>query len=391
MNLNFDVKELPNIKFSINQITDYYNKVKEFNDLKWSPKNIETLDHNVSSLYSWAIQSNLKDSSKPCPPYDIKHDNTVLGTFDNPTDLVFGFGKILIDAIPNIRQTVISAHPPGTVIQQHIDNTEFVKVHIPIISNPKSFFCFGNNNYNLEIGKAYIINTTRPHGTDNQGNTDRVHLIFKIPVESIDEVMNNEWVLDPDQINFDCKKIENIKFNHKDLEDYYLDIKENYDYLKWIMPSVPRTNLEGLYGYAILTNCENVDERPSPPGMRKDKKAFDPIIKPTKMLKGFAKKLYDQIPYIEELVITGHPENSGIPPHVDKDEHVRVHIPIYANHESYFIINDNEYVLETNYAYIVNTKRTHATINKGNVDRVHLHFKIPIGKINTFLAADIQI
>jgi hypothetical protein len=388
---DFDIKELPNFKFSLQELKDYYAKVSQYDNLKWQPNSTNTLDHKVNGVYSWAIQSNLKDATKPCPPYDIKHDTEVLGTFDNPTELVFGFGKYIVDAIPDIRQTVISAHPPGTVIQQHIDNTEFVKVHIPIQTNNQSYFVFGDSKYNLQEGKAYLINTTNQHGTINQGDTDRIHLIFKIPVDNVDELLNAEWILDPSQINFDCKKIENIKFNFSELEDYYDDLVDNFDYLKWTMPEVPGTNLKGLYGYAILTNCENVDERPLPPGMRKDKKAFDPIIKPTKMLKGFAKKLYDQIPYIEELVITGHPENSGIPPHADKDEHVRVHIPLYANNDSHFIINEHPYVLEPNNVYIVNTKRIHTTINKGSTDRIHLHFKIPIGKINIFLRTQINV
>lgn len=389
--LNFDIKELSNIKFSMQDLKDYYDKVKKYENLKWTPEGTDTLTHKVNKMYSWAIQSNLKDPTKPCPPYDIKHDDTVLGTFDNPTELVFGFGKYFIDAIPNIRQTVISAHPPGTTIQQHIDNTEFVKIHIPIKTNKNSFFVFENNRYNLEVGKAYLINTTREHGTINNGDDDRIHFIFKIPIETVNELLSTEWILDPNQIDFDIKKIDNIHFSQKDLEDYYTDIKENFDYLKWTMPDTPNTKLGGLYGYGILTNKDNPDECTDPPGSRKDKTRYNPLIKPTKMLKGFAKKLFDQIPYMEELVITGHPSNSGIPSHVDKDEHVRVHIPLYTNNDSNFIVNETVYILEPNNAYIVNTKRIHTTINNGKCDRVHLHFKIPIGKINTFLKKDIQI
>ena len=172
---DFDIKELPNFKFSLQELKDYYAKVVQHDNLKWQPNSTNTLDHKVNNVYSWAIQSNLKDATKPCPPYDIKHDSEVLGTFDNPTELVFGFGKYIIDAIPDIRQTVISAHPPGTVIQQHIDNTEFVKVHIPIQTNDQSYFVFGDSKYNLQEGKAYLINTTNQHGTINQGDTDRVH------------------------------------------------------------------------------------------------------------------------------------------------------------------------------------------------------------------------
>lgn len=389
--LDFDIKELTNFKFSLEDLKDYYAKVSEYHNLKWQPTSTDTLDHKVSNLYSWAIQSNLKDATKPCPPYDIKDDNDVIGTFDNPTDLVFGFGKILIDAIPNIRQTVISAHPPRTVIQQHIDNIEYVKVHIPIQTNDQSYFVFGDSKYNLQEGKAYIVNTTNQHGTINQGDTDRIHLIFKIPIDTVDELLNTEWILDPNQIGFDLKEIDNIKFNFNELLDYYQDIKKNFEYLKWTMPVIPKTNLGGLYGYGILTNKENTDECTDPPGIRKDKNTYEPLVKPTKMLNGFAKKLYDQIPYMEELVITGHPNNSGIPPHIDKDEHIRIHIPILAGDNSFFFINENRYILDTKKVYLVNTKRIHTTINESNIDRVHLHFKIPIGKISQFLNTEINL
>ena len=387
--LNFDIKELSNIKFSMQDLKDYYDKVKKYENLKWTPEGTDTLTHKVNKMYSWAIQSNLKDPTRPCPPYDIKHDDTVLGTFDNPTDLVFGFGKILIDAIPNIRQTVISAHPPGTIIQQHIDNVEYIKIHMPIETNNESYFSFGETNYNLKIGKAYIINTTRLHGTVNSGDTDRVHLIFKIPIKNVEEFLNTEWVLDSAYLDFNLIELSNLQFNLDNLKEYYDDIKNNFDYLRWELPKIFENNTGGLYGYGILTNKDNVDEATDPPGSRKDKKHYEPLIKPTKMLKGLCKKLYDQIPYMEELVITGHPTSTGIPPHVDKDEHVRIHLPIYSNEQSYFIINDVEYVLEVGKAYIVNTKKMHTTYNKGISDRIHLHFKIPIGKINQFLSKEI--
>lgn len=392
MNLDFDIKELPNIKFSIESLREYYETVKNnFQHLKWTANGFDQKNHKVSELYSWAIQSNLKDISKPCPPYDIKHDIEVIGTFDNPTELLFGFGKIVVDAIPNIRQTVISAHPRGTVIEQHIDNTEFLKIHIPIYTNDESYFSFGDKNYNLQAGKAYLVNTTKSHGTVNDGTDDRIHFIFKIPIGSIDEILTTTWIFDPSLIDFDLLEIDNIIFNHQELIDYYMDIKNNYKYLRWELPETPNTRLGGLYGYGILSNKDDIEMPVDPPGTRTDKSKYDPLIKPTKILKGFAKKLYEKIPYIEELVITGHPYNSGIPPHTDKDEHIRIHIPITAGDKSYFVINDKRYILETSKAYVVNTKRIHTTINESSIDRIHLHFKIPIGKLHVFLQKKFEL
>ncbi len=392
MILDFDIKELPNFKFSHSQLLEYYEEiVKEYQHLKWTPENTNQLSHSVSKMYSWAIQSNLKNVNKPCPPYDIKHDIETIGTFDQSTDLMFGFGKLIVDAIPQIRQTVISVHPPGTIIQDHIDNPEFLKIHIPITTDKDSYFVFENQSYNLEEGKAYLINTTRLHGTINKGESDRAHFIFKIPINVVEQILNNDWIFDSKKLNFEILELSNVSFNFNELQDYYINIVKNFNYLKWTMPWIKETNLGGLYGYGILTNKENIEEPCDPPGIRKDKDRYNALIKPTRMLHGFSKKLYDNIPYMEELVITGHPPKTGIPPHIDKDEHIRIHLPIFSNPQSFFIINGNRYILEPKKIYAVNTKLMHHTINEGPDDRIHLHFKIPIGKFYNFLNTEIRV
>lgn len=147
-----------------------------------SPQNFDTLTHRVDEIYSWAIQSNLKDPSKPCPPYHIqdKESRDPSDSFQVPTELIFGFGKKIIDNFPNVRQTVIACHPPGSFIDQHIDTEQFVKIHIPIKTNEHSYFVFGEEEFNLEVGNMYLINTSLMHGTDNQGDSDRIHLICKM-------------------------------------------------------------------------------------------------------------------------------------------------------------------------------------------------------------------
>lgn len=195
MNLDFEVLELENIKFSHNELLNYYYILeKEFQSLKWSvDEKTDIKNHEVFGLYSWAIQSNLKNPLAPCPPYDIKHDNEVVGTFDVPTPLVFGFAEKFLNLIPGLRQTVIVNHPPGVKIHMHKDNEEFFKIHIPIITNDNAFFCFEKTRYNLKAGKAYLINTEKIHGTENLGDSDRIHFITKIRVENISTIINSEY------------------------------------------------------------------------------------------------------------------------------------------------------------------------------------------------------
>jgi len=85
---------------------------------------------------------------------------------------------------------VISAHPPATKIDLHEDNDEFIKVHIPIFTNNDAYFIINENRYNLLEQNIYLINTSLPHGTLNLGNSDRVHLIFKIPVNYVETFLH---------------------------------------------------------------------------------------------------------------------------------------------------------------------------------------------------------
>ena len=194
MTLNFKVIKLENFKFSYDELLAYYEQVvKNYQHLKWTlDSTVDSKNHDVTGIYGWAIQSNLLDPAKPCPPYDIKHDLEIHPNddFKVPTELIFGFAKKIIDTLPDCRQTVIGGHPPGTDIKLHLDNEIYLKIHIPIKTNDQSFFYFENEKFNLEEGNAYLINTEMLHGTCNYGESDRVHLLFKIPASQGLEFIN---------------------------------------------------------------------------------------------------------------------------------------------------------------------------------------------------------
>lgn len=202
--LEFKVKQLDNIKFDVNELIEYFHQLEQhYQHLKWTvPEDFDRKTHRVEEIYSWAIQSNMLDPTKPCPPYHIQkvEDRDPTDSFQVATELIFGFGKKIVDTFPNVRQTVIACHPTGTFIDQHIDSDNYIKVHIPIKTNPQSYFIFGEEKFNLLVGNAYLINTALMHGTDNQGDTERVHLIFKLSVSDAEELMATEYILSPNQL-----------------------------------------------------------------------------------------------------------------------------------------------------------------------------------------------
>lgn len=197
--LDFKVKQLKNVIFSHDELLEYYKEIeKKFQHLKWNPNaEIDKKTHAISKMYSWAIQSNLKDPTKPCPPYHIDSGEEVCENDDCrvPTEMIFGLAEKIIQQFPEVRQLGISGHPPGTRIDLHPDNDEFLKIHIPIKTNPLAWFYFEDEKFNLEEGKVYLINTTVLHGTLNNGPTDRIHLIFKFPLRLMNVILDKNYRL----------------------------------------------------------------------------------------------------------------------------------------------------------------------------------------------------
>ena len=72
----------------------------------------------------------------------------------------------------------------GGVIEKHVDgagsNLLTHKIHVPLVTNEKVWFEVGSTVFHLEPGLAYELNNIRPHGVRNDGDHDRIHLIFEI-------------------------------------------------------------------------------------------------------------------------------------------------------------------------------------------------------------------
>lgn len=197
--INFKIKVLDNVLFDHNELVSYYETIdKKYQHMKWVPSsNIDKKTHAISEMFSWAIQSNLKDPTKPCPPYHI-YDSEEISESDDctvPTELIFGIAERIIKIFPSVRQLGIAGHPPETRIDLHPDNDEFFKIHIPIKTNPNAWFFFEDEKFNLEEGRVYFINTSLPHGTCNQGDSNRIHLIFKFPASLAQQILTTEYKL----------------------------------------------------------------------------------------------------------------------------------------------------------------------------------------------------
>lgn len=80
---------------------------------------------------------------------------------------------------------------PGSVIPPHYDSAETFslshRLHIPLTTNKDTKMTIGEegkgcgvSTFNLEVGKCYEINNKKLHSVKNEGETDRVHILFDL-------------------------------------------------------------------------------------------------------------------------------------------------------------------------------------------------------------------
>ena len=157
--------------------------IKQWRDAAYAdPANLLT--------HGWAIQSNLKDVTLPCPPWNISTLETV--EYRN-TELAFGIIQRLQSALPYGYRWAVSVQPPGGKVSLHSDQDDEATVWIPIITNGNCItFVDQNIDHNLNLradGSAYLLDTTIPHYTYNSTNQDRVTIIFRIKQTFINELL----------------------------------------------------------------------------------------------------------------------------------------------------------------------------------------------------------
>lgn len=77
---------------------------------------------------------------------------------------------------------ILTRLPGGCGILRHRDSglslSHARRFHIPIVTNPDVEFSVGDETIRMAPGEIWEINNLRPHGVDNRGVEDRVHLIL---------------------------------------------------------------------------------------------------------------------------------------------------------------------------------------------------------------------
>ncbi|OYX70553.1 MAG: aspartyl beta-hydroxylase [Caulobacter sp. 32-67-35] len=80
-------------------------------------------------------------------------------------------------------RVMLARMPPGGVIHPHIDANPAAKwphkIHVPLSTNPGVVSFFGGEEHHFPPGEAVEVDNLGPHWVRNNGDTDRVHLIFE--------------------------------------------------------------------------------------------------------------------------------------------------------------------------------------------------------------------
>jgi hypothetical protein len=80
-------------------------------------------------------------------------------------------------------RVMLARMPPGGVIHPHIDANPAArwphKIHVPLTTNPGVVSFFGGEARHFPVGEAVEVDNLGPHWVRNEGDTDRIHLIFE--------------------------------------------------------------------------------------------------------------------------------------------------------------------------------------------------------------------
>jgi len=108
----------------------------------------------------------------------------------NPRQCFNGYALDFVKKLPvRSKKWLITGHTPGTKLITHQDATDKIRVHIPIYTNEDSNWTINGEEYHMEPGWAYLVNTTLPHSVENKGSTNRIHLYGKVWTDDVRKVL----------------------------------------------------------------------------------------------------------------------------------------------------------------------------------------------------------
>lgn len=91
---------------------------------------------------------------------------------------------------------------PGSAIKEHKDADlsfwyGFARLHVPITTNEDVHFIVDGRELPMKPGECWFAEFCKPHSVQNQGSTDRIHLVIDVEVNDwLRELFENEGILE---------------------------------------------------------------------------------------------------------------------------------------------------------------------------------------------------
>ena len=203
IDLGFKVK--PWFKVDVEKLLSWYSDLEEnFSDWKFivgdnhhiwkerivDPKGITGHYLPDANAYYTLCWNSDEPGPKPFEQGQAKDqykddDNDLL----NPRKCFRGYVLDIVQNLPcRSKKWLVTIHKPETKLITHQDATDKIRLHIPIQTNDNSNWIIDNETFHMDVGWAYLVNTTLPHSVENKGQTDRIHVYGKIWTEDIQKL-----------------------------------------------------------------------------------------------------------------------------------------------------------------------------------------------------------
>jgi hypothetical protein len=113
--------------------------------------------------------------------YDLKINNSQLSMIELVSPIVKSLESIHNGKIGKCLFIKLPAHKN---VQEHVDDMDYLgavrRHHIAITTNEDVFFFVNKEKKHMKVGDCWEINNSLFHGVENNGDTERIHLMLDI-------------------------------------------------------------------------------------------------------------------------------------------------------------------------------------------------------------------
>ena len=176
MNINGDFNYLGDI----NQKT-LNDLISVLPDVDWFENTLRQVSFNAHQKTNTIFLTNTAQTK---PWNGIDSLNTKIS---NP--FLFNLAKPIIEELEKrfdskVARSMLIRLPAGEKILPHPDSGHYLmsvhRCHIPVQTNPDVLFTVGSTTINMKVGQGYEINNSKWHRVENNGTTDRMHLLVDL-------------------------------------------------------------------------------------------------------------------------------------------------------------------------------------------------------------------